>query len=416
MSLLIKNGLLDGMRQDVFIDGNRFSVIGPNLGQAADEVIDASNLAILPGLANAHTHAAMTLLRGYADDMELHSWLAEHIWPFEVRMTEEDVYTGTRLACLEMIKSGTTFFADMYWHLPGIVRAVSEMGLRARLSGDFIDMNDSSRLGELQSRISLSMEASRDWPDRLGFCLGPHSIYTVSRQGLEWARDYSATYGLFVQIHVSETKGEVDDCLAAHGCRPVEYLYNLGLLGPQTILVHAIWLDGRERDLLAASGASLAHCPVSNMKLCSGAFPFRDFLHQNVNVALGTDGCSSNNNLDMFEEMKFSALWAKYQLMNPTAVTAEESFRAATRSGYRAFGLDGGEIAVGELADCILVDLDHPALVPNHNLISNLVYSAHGDCVDTTICDGRILMRGRKVDGEAEIVGQARARVKALTN
>ncbi|MDO9584340.1 MAG: amidohydrolase [Desulfomicrobium sp.] len=415
MSILIRKVRLYGEVVDVLIRGNRFDSIGTDVDSSADVVIDGSGKAILPSFHNAHTHASMTLLRGYADDMDLHTWLSEHIWPFEARLTEDDIYWGARLACLEMIKSGTTFFADMYWHWKGTARAVTEMGMRAALSAAFFDFDDPARAEAMKRQVMDLHDASAAYPDRIQFILGPHAIYTVSSDSLRWLGDYAARHGLFVHQHLSETQKEVDDCLAKHGQRPVEYLHGLGLLAPNLILVHAVWMTGEEMDLLARHGVQVVHCPVSNMKLCSGRFDYAAMKARGVALALGTDGCSSNNNLDMMEEMKIASLLAKVTSMDPTALPAQEALDMATEGGARMYGLDSGRIATGKLADCILVDLNHVRMVPGHHLVSNLVYSANSSCVDTTICDGRVLMLGGKVEGEEEILAQVRATLARLT-
>lgn len=414
MSVLIKKVRLHGEVVDVLIRGNRFDSIGVDVDSSADVVIDGQGKAILPSFHNAHTHASMTLLRGYADDMDLHTWLSEHIWPFEARLTEDDIYWGARLACLEMIKSGTTFFADMYWHWKGTARAVTEMGMRAALSAAFFDFDDPVRAEAMKRQVMDLHAASAAYPDRIRFILGPHAIYTVSSDSLRWLGEYAERHGLLVHLHLSETRKEVEDCLAKHGRRPVEYLHDLGLLAPNLILVHAVWMTGAEMDLLARHGVQVVHCPVSNMKLCSGRFDHAAMKARGVAVALGTDGCSSNNNLDMMEEMKIASLLAKVSSMDPTALPAREALDAATVAGARMYGLDGGRIATGKLADCILVDLDNVRMVPNHHLVSNLVYSAGSSCVDTTICDGRVLMRGGRVEGEEEILAQVRATLARL--
>lgn len=415
MSILIRKVRLKGEVVDVLIKGSRFDSIGTDVDAMADVVIDGSGKAILPSFHNAHTHAAMTLLRGYADDMELHTWLSEYIWPFEARLTEDDIYWGAKLACLEMIKSGTTFFADMYWHWKGTARAVEEMGLRAALSAAFFDFEDQGRAEAMKRQVMDLHEVSTSCSDRIRFILGPHAIYTVSPDSLRWLRDYAREHGLLIHTHLSETRKEVEDCLARFGKRPVEYLHDLGLLAPNLSLAHAIWVDDREMALLAENGVQVVHCPVSNMKLASGRFDYAAMRAHGVGVALGTDGCSSNNNLDMVEEAKVASLLAKVTAMDPTVFPAQEALDAATAGGARMYGLDAGRIATGMLADCILVDLNHLRMVPGHNLVSNLIYGAGSACVDTTICNGRVLMLGGKVEGEEEILEQVRASVIRLT-
>jgi len=415
VSVLIRNVSLKGEAVDVLIRGNRFDSIGGPVDFVADVTIDGSGKAILPSFHNAHTHAAMTLLRGYADDMDLHTWLTDHIWPFEARLNEDDIYWGAKLACLEMIKSGTTFFADMYWHWKGTARAVEEMGLRAALSAAFFDFEDPQRAEAMKRQVMALHEDSGRYSERITFILGPHAIYTVSSESLRWLSEYADRHNLLIHTHLSETRKEVDDCLARHGRRPVEYLHDLGLLGPRLSLAHAVWMTEDEMALLAAHGVRVVHCPVSNMKLASGQFDYAGMRRHGVDVALGTDGCSSNNTLDMMAEMKTASLLAKVSAMDPTVLPAAEALDAATINGARMYGLDSGRIARGLLADCILVDLDHLRMVPGHNLVSNLVYSANSACVDTTICNGRVLMTGGRVDGEEEILAQVRATIGRLT-
>ncbi len=414
MSILIKNVLCQGREQDVLIQGSRFSRIGPNLAFEADQILDGSHQAILPSFVNGHTHAAMTLLRGYADDMELHTWLNNYIWPMEARLKPEDVTIGARLACLEMIKTGTTFFNDMYWHYGATARAVEDMGIRAALSSVFIDFNDPGTARKRWQECLELYEQDSQTSDRITFALGPHAIYSVGQASLIKARDFALQHGVLIHLHLGETEKEFQDARDMWGMTPVEYLNSLGMLGPQLCACHAIWLTESDMDLLAEHDVSVIHNPASNLKLCSGFFPYARLRSRGIRIGLGTDGCSSNNNLDMLEEMKIASLAAKAQAKDPTLMPAQEIFEAATRSGARIFGLDCGEIREGRLADCILVDLNHPQLVPNHTLISNLVYAANGDCVTTTICDGRLLMHNRRVEGEETILDQAREAAQRL--
>lgn len=416
MSILIKKVRLGDGVVDVLIRGNRFESIGADMNVLADVILDGSGRAILPSFHNAHTHAAMTLLRGYADDMELHTWLSGHIWPFEAQLKEEDVYWGAKLACLEMIRSGTTFFTDMYWHWRGTARAVEEMGLRAALSAAFFDFDDPERAESMKRQVVDLHEQSASYSPRIQFVLGPHAIYTVSADSLCWAAEYARQHDLRVHIHLSETTKEVEDCLARHGLRPVEYLHSLGLLGPHLSLAHAVWLSEKEMELLAAHGVYVAHCPVSNMKLASGQFDLAGMRRHGVPVALGTDGCASNNSLDMFGEMKAASLLAKITAMNPLLFPAQEVLDAATVVGAQMYGLQSGRIATGAPADCVLVDLNRPDMTPDHHLASNLVYSGNSACVDTVICDGRILMRGGVVDGEEEILARSRETAARLAD
>jgi len=408
MELLIRNVQLDGNTTDVLIEGNRFKAIGKGLEASAEQTLDGSGMAMLPTFVNMHTHAAMTLMRGYADDLDLHDWLENHIWPLEAQLGEEDIYHGTRLACLEMIKSGTTCFNDMYWHFHGTARAVEEMGLRAVLSSVFIDFSDAAKAAEQRELSERLFRESQRYSDRIGFALGPHAIYTVSKESLKWAARFAEENEVPVHIHLSETQKEVDDCLALYGLRPVEWLEKIGFLGPRVVAAHVLHVTDEEIGILARNNVHVVHNPASNMKLASGNFRYRRLAAKGGAMSLGTDGCSSNNNLDMLEEMKIAALQAKLLHDDPTVLPAPAAFDMATVNGATALGLDCGEIAEGKLADCMLVDLSNHRLAPGYRLVDDIVYSADSSCIDTVICDGRVLMRNGRVEGEDEMVEAAR--------
>lgn len=406
MSILIKNAILNNKKQDIFIENNLIAKIGKNLEEKADTIIDADNKAVLPSFINAHTHSGMTLMRGYADDMQVMEWLEKKIWPLEAKLTEEDVYWGTKLACLEMIKSGTTFFNDMYWHFHGTARAAEEMGMRAAISSVFIDLFDKEKAKEQIRTTEKLFTESKKYSDRIAFALGPHAIYTVSEESLRWASDFAKKNNLLIHIHLSESENEVKECVKNHKLRPVEYLDSIGFLGKNVIAAHSIWLDEKEIDILTERNVKIAHNPASNMKLSSGILPYEK-MKDKLSITLGTDGCASNNNLDMFEEMKIASLLQKLNSEDPTAMPAQEAYDMATINGSKTFNLNCGSVKEGKLADLILVDLKNINLIPNHNLISNLVYSANGNCVDTVICNGKILMQGKSVEGEEEIIKKA---------
>jgi len=407
--LILKNVVSKGSLTDIAIAGKRFEKIAPGLDTAGAEVIDGQGrLAVLPPFYNTHVHAAMTLLRGYADDMELFTWLNDYIWPAEAKLTEEDIYDGSRLAILEMIRSGTVFFADMYWHPRQTQRAACEMGVRASVGMLFICGSDGEPLEKLRLDNAEILEDARSWPEETTLACAPHAIYTVSEKVLRRAAETAAEHGLDIHIHVSETAREVEECRARHGCTPVAYLEKLGLLTPRTLLAHCTHLTPGDIELIAAKKSVIAHMPVSNMKLCSGSFDLRAALAGNCRVTIGTDGCSSNNNLSMPEEMKFAALLAKQVTGDPEAGKDSLIFDLATRCGAEAFGIDAGVIAEGKLADAILVDLDNPLMVGDYNITANMVYSADSSVIDTVICAGRVLMRRREIPGEAEIIDRAR--------
>lgn len=409
MSILIKQVQHNGRPVDVFISGDRIQKIGDCSGLHSEIVLDGRDKTILPTFHNAHTHAAMAYMRSYADDIELHTWLNDHIWPFESKVTEEDVYNGARLACLEMIKSGTTFFNDMYWFRHGTARAVEESGMRAALSAVFIDFDDPAKAAEQIAQNERLFAEHTRYSDRIIFQLGPHAIYTVSEKSLRWCKEFAAQHGLMIHVHLSETQKEVADCVAKHGMRPPEYLDSIGFLGPNVTAAHCIWLEPSEMDLLAKRGVKALHCPTSNMKLASGKFRFTDAAKAGMQVAIGTDGAASNNCLDMGAEIKTAALLEKHFTGDPTALPAEAAWYAGTRACAEFYGLNSGVIADGALADCMLVDLNNERLVPGHHLIADMVYSADSTCIDTVICDGKILMQNRRVPGEEEIIAKGRA-------
>lgn len=409
--ILIRHAYHEGRTVDVLIEGNRIARIAEDIALSESEVtlIDATGLAIVPGLINAHTHAAMTLLRGYGDDLPLMTWLQDYIWPVEAQMTTEDVYIGAKLACLEMIKTGTTCFLDMYMHPLECARAAEEMGLRAVVSYTLFDQGDPERAALDRKRSAEYLEAFARLSDRVQFNLGPHAIYTVSAEQLQFCHQFACQHDLTIHLHLSETKGEVDECLRLHGTTPVRYLERLGILSPRLILAHVIWVDDEELDLLAKYDVRVVHNPASNMKLASGyAFRYEEMKQRGIRVGLGTDGCSSSNNLDMYTAMRLASLLGKVWRYDSTAVSAPDILDSATRIGADILGVDAGRIAEGALADLCLINLSRPEMVPLHDLKSNLVYSASGSFVDTTIVDGRILMRHGYVPGEEEIIATAR--------
>ena len=408
--ILLKDTMLNGNRTDVLIAGHRFEKIAP--GQIADagtEIVNAAGTAILPPFYNTHTHAAMTLLRGYADDKELFTWLNDHIWPFEAKMTARDIYEGSRLAILEMIRSGTVFFNDMYWQSDETVRAASEMGIRACVGMTVTDFIGEAAIEATFERLAALKPGN--WADDAGLVrltLAPHAVYTVCEKLWRRCADFARERGLLLHIHLAETRKEIADCVAAHGKTPVRWLDSLGVLGENVIAAHVVHVDDEEISILRERGVVIAHNPCSNMKLASGTFRSQAFSRAGCRVTIGTDGNASNNNLDMREETKFAALLAKVS-GDPEALPAEEALAWATRNGAEAFGIDAGVIAEGRLADAVLLDLNNERLVPSHNLISNWVYSADSRCIRDVICNGKFLMRSGVIEGEAEILDAVRS-------
>ncbi|MDR1745896.1 MAG: amidohydrolase [Tannerella sp.] len=413
--LLIKSTTFKGESTDLLVKGNRIARIAPEIDAPGAQVIDGRGKAVIPGLVNAHTHAAMTLFRGIGDDMPLMTWLQEKIWPLEAKLTREDVYWGTKLALVEMIRSGTTTFFDMYYQLDATIAAVEEMGLRAVLSEACFDHFRPELTQKSKRHIMERFRSPATCPSRIRLCLGPHAIYTVSDDLLKWAHTFAQENNLLIQMHLSETKNEVEQCVSRYGTTPVRFLHKLGVLSPRWVFAHVLYVDDEEIALLAESGAKVVHNPASNMKLGSGfRFQYEEMRQVGITVGLGTDGCSSSNNLDMIEVMKQAALLGKAWRMNPEVTSCEAMFHAATEAGAAIAGVDAGRIAEGAIADFCLIDLSLPVFTPNFNFISNLVYAANGSCVDTVVCDGRILMYNRVIPGEAEIREQAARRAYGL--
>ncbi|MBU2462399.1 amidohydrolase [bacterium] len=408
MSILIENVWLEGKECDLYIEKNLISKIGQGLGLPADKIIDGRNKAVIPSFLNSHTHSAMTLFRGYADDLPLKEWLTKKIWPLEAKLTEDDVYWGAKLACLEMIKSGTTFFNDMYWHWEGIAKASEEMGLRAAVSSVFIDFWDKNKAKKQIEENESLYKKSKAYSERIIFSLGPHAIYSVSEESLRWASDFSARNNLLVHIHLSETEEEVKDCVKSKEMRPVEYLEKIGFLSRNLVAAHSVWLSDREIEILTEHKVKVVFNPVSNMKLAIGkCFRYKE-MKEKLLCLLGTDGASSNNNLDLLESMKFASLITKFSYLDPEILSCQEVFNMATKNPASGFNIPCGEIKEGNLADVLLIELNRPELTPGYNLTSDLIYSANSSCIETTICDGKILMENRKVYGEEEIIQKAK--------
>lgn len=406
--ILIKNGYvitMDSRRRilangSIVIDDGKISAVGKDLKAKCEKTIDARGKAVLPGLINAHTHLSMTLLRGVADDMPLMEWLEKKIWPIEDNLKADDCYSGALLGSLEMIKSGTTCFADQYFYMEDVARAVEEAGLRAVLSRGIIELDDPER------RKRTIMEGERlvkNWQGtangRITTMFGPHAAYTCSQECLMQVKELARKYKVGIHTHIAETKEEVEIIEKKYGKRPVEHLNGIGFLGPEVLAAHCVWLTKHEIEVIKKRGVKPVHNPISNMKTASGFAPIPEMMEAGIPVALGTDGAASNNSLDMFNEMKFAALLSKVHRLDPTVVPAQAVLEMATIKGAIALGLQReiGSLEVGKKADIVLVDLKKPHLAPLHNVVSHLVYSAVGSDVDTVIVDGEVLMEKGKV-------------------
>lgn len=409
-----ENLLLDGKSVDLETSGGVIRAIRPH----APRPDDARPRPVTPAFYNGHTHLPMNLLRGYADDLELMTWLQHHIWPAEAHLTDEIVYAGTRLAILEMIRGGTVFANDMYWYAPAVARAAEEMGIRCAVSMQTIETggpgcNDPKNVAANRALASYPRSAA----SRVFATYAPHAIYTVCEASLRAIAAQAKEEDTFIHVHVAETAFEVETCRKEHGGRtPVRYLYDVGLLGPRTIMAHCVHLTDDDIRLIADTGAVIVENQQSNLKLVSGLFPYRRAVTEGrCRHALGTDGAASNNALSMFAEMKTAALCAKIESGDPMCAPAEEIFQAATRGGAQAFGLDAGEIRPGAAADFVILNPQAVPLVPGFNRTSDLVYAADSSCVDTVVCDGRVLMEGGVIPGEEDILAQARAAAAELT-
>jgi 5-methylthioadenosine/S-adenosylhomocysteine deaminase len=389
MSLTVRGAELGGERVGVRCVGGRIEAIGPEAGAApGDEILDANGAHLVPPLVNGHTHAAMTLFRGSGGDLPLMPWLEERIWPVEAKLTGEDVYWGTRLACAEMTRSGTTHFWDMYWHPEASARAVADAGIRATIGAPLFDVGRSAE--EMRGSALESLDALGDAGPLVSPALAPHSIYMVSEKSLGWIAELSAERELPIQIHLSETHKEVEDCIAAHGVRPAFYLDRLGALSERTVLAHGVWLDAEELALIAERGATVVTNPVG----------------------LGTDGAGSNDSLDLLADLKTFALIQKHAAADPTAIDAAEAWAVAT--GARAPRLGAGTpLTVGAAADFLLLAPDAPELGIG-DLTADLVYAAAASVVDTTVVGGHPLMRDGMLPGLEEIVSRTAERASSL--
>ena len=384
--------------KDILIKDGMITEIGKNLSTDG-KTIDCKNKLAMPGLINTHNHLAMSLFKGYGDDMPLDRWLQEKIWPAEAKLDDDSVMYGTLFAIIEMIKTGTTCFNDMYLSSEAVLKAARSTGIRGFVAYGMIDLGNPEKTeSEIEEATNFLKNFTSDKTGLIRPMLGPHSPYTCSRDLLEKTKLLAKENNLPIHIHVSETKKEIDDSIKAKGMRPVEYLNKIGFLDKNIILAHACHLSENEIDLIKKTGARISHNPTSNMKLATGgAMPLKKILNAEIPTGLGTDGSASNNSLDLFGEMKVCALLHKFAGNDPETAKAQQVLDLATIGGAKVLGLEDkiGSIELGKRADIILIDLNDTTMVPNHNPISNLVYSATGACVDTTIVNGKVLMENR---------------------
>ncbi|MDA0525272.1 amidohydrolase family protein [Methanococcoides alaskense] len=404
--IIIKNGYVLTMDPElgdlkngvVVIDDGSIVEVAESTEATADTVIDARGGVVMPGFVNTHTHAGMTLFRGYADDLPLASWLQDHIWPAEAELTASDVVAGTNLACLEMIKSGTVAFADMYFFMEEVGTVVESSGLRAALSYGMIELGDAEKgKNELKKGKGFVNEWNGKADGRISAMYGPHAPNTCSKEFLIKVKEQAVADNAKIHIHVLETEAELNQMKEQYGMCSVNMLDSIDFLGPDVLAAHCVWLSDGDMDILANNNVNISHNPVSNMKLASGVAPVTKLLDRGANVCLGTDGCASNNNLDMFDEMKTATLLQKVDTMDPTALPARKVLEMATVSGANALDIKSGMLRKGYNADVIIVDMNRSHLTPLFDVPSQLVYSAGGSDVRTSIVNGKLLMDDHKV-------------------
>jgi 5-methylthioadenosine/S-adenosylhomocysteine deaminase len=384
----------------VAIEGNRISMVTDDdrllekfRAENPDaKIVDGRGKLLMPGLINTHTHVAMTLMRNFADDIPLMEWLHERVWPFESLLGPEDIAAGARLGIAEMLLGGTTTLVDMYWHEAAVACVARETGIRAVLCPSFVD---GPRMAEFESDLTATLAVAAQC-DRLSVRVAPHAAYSCSAENLRRGVELARQYGLGLHIHVSETLDEQRIIRERHGLTPTEYLLETGLFERPVIAAHCVHVTGRDIEILRSHGATVAHNPQSNMKLASGAAPVAQMVAAGLDVSLGTDGASSNNDLDLWDEMRSASLLGKLTAADPAVLPAYEVVKMATVNGARAIGMGGalGVVAEGALADMVMLDIEKPHWYPHADLVGALVYSARASDVDTVWVDGQILVSG----------------------
>ncbi|MCX7923203.1 MAG: amidohydrolase [Clostridia bacterium] len=398
-SMLIKNGnigIANGIIEFVSTNNDEIQKF------EADRIIDGKNRIVMPGLVNSHTHGAMTILRNFADDLALEEWLFKKIFPAEGTLTPEDVYGGTMLAMAEMIKSGTTAFADMYLHMEDVAKAVVEAGIRANLCRTPFKLNSGGKavlIDDRQGCIEYHRNLHNAANGRIKVYVEIHSTYLFDEQALKDAAELAKQLNTGIHTHLLETTGELEFSINKYGMNSAEIYEKCGVFDVPTLAAHCVHLKDSDIEVLKLKGVNVAHNPTSNLKLGSGIARIPDMLEKGINICLGTDGTASNNNLNMFEEMHIAALLHKGVHMNPVLINAKETIKMATVNGAKAIGFDGetGVIKKGMKADLIILDVDKPHLCPMNDPVSAVVYSAQASDVDTVIIDGNILMENRQL-------------------
>ncbi len=398
MKTLIKNAMVLTMVDEhiapmnILVEDGRIKALGDE-SYEADVVIDGEDALVMPGLVNAHTHIAMSLLRNYADDLDFWPWLTERIWPAEAKLDAEKVYWGSMLSIAEMLSKGITTFSDMYFFTEETIRAVDETGIRANLNRGLTSGEDEE--AKLHNALELHQRHHLKGDGRIKIDLGPHAPYTCDQRYLKRILEAGRGMDTRIHIHLSESRKEVKDSYEKHGMSPIQYVSSLGLFDLPTQAAHCVHIDEEDMKILKEKGVSVVNNPSSNLKLANGFAPVSKMLKMGINVAIGTDGPSSNNNQDLFEEMHLAALINKGYEENPTVLKAFEVLKMATVNGAKALGIEEavGTLEVGKKADLIMIDLKAPHLNPRNNLLSSLVYSVSSADVVLTMVEGRVLYR-----------------------
>lgn len=398
MSILLKDGkVLYGDKfklvgSDILIEDNKIVEVSEEINKTADSVLSCENRVIIPGLINSHTHASMSLFRGFGDGLKLDDWL-EKIYSYEKDLTSDQIRWGSYVGMLEMIRSGITTFTDMYFMEDVVAQSASNIGMRAFLSPGISDRAEEPH--KEIDRANEVLESIKDLEDdRINFMYGPHTTYTCSKDFLTRVRDLSEKNNVKIHIHLAETKSGREETLDRHDLGPVELLGKLDMLNEKLVAAHGVWLSDEEIDILGDSNANLVYNPSSNAKLSSGTAPINKILSENINVGLGTDGMASNDSFDIFEEMKIGAL---LQRVKNRQISAKSMFKMATQNGAKALGINAGVIEEGKLADLAIINLNSPNLTPFNDPIVNLVFSGHGSNVESVIIDGELIMLDNEI-------------------
>ncbi|MBQ7195759.1 MAG: amidohydrolase [Bacteroidales bacterium] len=417
--ILLKNIIVAGAAKDILIRDRLISRIAP-AGTVEPSpvcvVMDCSGKTAIPGFINMHTHSGMTLMKGVGEDMKFHDWLAR-IWKMESKIDPEYIYWATKAAAVEMIRTGTTLFNDQYWFVPTARQAMSEMGVRGAFSYVILDNGAPDKSGKDQLEECRALwEESRGWDDGSFFTVGIHAVYSVCEDNIRRAVEFAREHDLLIHMHLSETKKEVDDCMAAHGgMSPVEYMDSLGALDHRTIAAHTLWLSEKDVQILGERKVTCVHNINSNTKLASGYhFLYNELRDAGANLCIGTDGCASSNNLDMLEAMKTSAIVQKAWRWSPDALPLDELFDMGTVNGARALRENTGVLREGAVADINIVNTDSVFFLSDAPFLANLIYSAHSSCIESVIGAGRFLMRDYKINGEDEILRHSRNLIKRI--